>query len=371
MREEQSHLSFARPRKPVLPPEQLTGRIQAALNYRESGTGLVQPPSDGRGKPTETVLKQAKHGRSVDGKITGEVTDKRPAGAPSRAASGSAFESCPDACFFYPSYQHIEGLNRFRYALTRNMNYLCLLTGEFGSGKTFLARLFLDELWQDRNVHSAYVVAGRPIDEEATLKSIISQITFIPEPFLHGDRVRLQDMLKEFLQRTRVIGKEKLVLVVDEVEQLSSSDQLFLQNITQSRGASIVPLLCILIGNRNLEQKLAEWPQLQSRIGFRFHLTDFSRADTQAYIMHRLAVAHESVGFSNEIYDVIYSTTGGNPRRLDLLCRVLVDVQRLQPARRMTAEQVAQIAADLESPSLPSPADQEAAGRTPFKRWEV
>lgn len=370
MREEQSHLSFARPRKPVLPPEQVTGERQAALNRRPSATGLGHPASDGREKPSEIVTKQEKHDKSVDGTMA-EVKDFRPAGGPSRAASGSAFESCPDVRFFYPSYQHIEGLNRLRYALTRNMNYMCLLTGEFGSGKTFLARLFLDELWQDRNVHSAYVVAGRPIDEEAMLKSIISQISFIPEPFLHGDHVRLQDMLKEFLQRTRMIGKEKLVLIVDEVEHLSSSDLLFLQNLTQSRGAAIVPLLCILVGHRNLERKLAEWPQLQSRIGFRFRLTDFSRADTQAYIMHRLAVAHESVGFSNEIYDVIYSATGGNPRRLDLLCRVLVDFQRLQPARRMTAEQVTQIAADLESLRLPSQADQEAAGKTLFKRWDI
>jgi type II secretory pathway predicted ATPase ExeA len=68
------------------------------------------------------------------------------------------FENTPDPRFLYYSKEHREALARLEY-VSSVKKPLCLLTGEYGSGKTLLAYTLKNTLSQ-KNFHVAYL--GNP-----------------------------------------------------------------------------------------------------------------------------------------------------------------------------------------------------------------
>jgi hypothetical protein len=83
-------------------------------------------------------------------------------------------------------------------------------------------------------------------------------------------------------------------------------------------------LRIILAGQPELNDKLnsPELLQLAQRVRLRFHLTALTRAETGAYIDHRLEVAgsHGRRIFADDTYATIYKYTGGVPRLVNTLC---------------------------------------------------
>jgi general secretion pathway protein A len=83
-------------------------------------------------------------------------------------------------------------------------------------------------------------------------------------------------------------------------------------------------LRIILAGQPELNDKLnlPELTQLTQRVRLRFHLTALTRAETTAYIDHRLEVAGSQGRriFAEDTYATIYKYTGGVPRLINTLC---------------------------------------------------
>ena len=59
------------------------------------------------------------------------------------------FENTPDPKFMYYSKKHEEALMRLLYAIKEEKG-AAMLTGEYGSGKTALSRIIIDELIKDK-----------------------------------------------------------------------------------------------------------------------------------------------------------------------------------------------------------------------------
>jgi hypothetical protein len=83
-------------------------------------------------------------------------------------------------------------------------------------------------------------------------------------------------------------------------------------------------LRIILAGQPELNDKLnsPELVQLTQRVRLRFHLTALTKAETTAYIDHRLEVAGSQGRriFAEDTYATIYKYTGGVPRLVNTLC---------------------------------------------------
>jgi hypothetical protein len=83
-------------------------------------------------------------------------------------------------------------------------------------------------------------------------------------------------------------------------------------------------LRIILAGQPELSDKLnsPELVQLTQRVRLRFHLTALTKAETTAYIDHRLEVAGSQGRriFAEDTYPTIYKFTGGVPRLINTLC---------------------------------------------------
>jgi len=129
--------------------------------------------------------------------------------------------------------------------------------------------------------------------------------------------------LNNFLVEQYVAGR-KVLLIVDEAQNLSHRVLEEVRMLSGIETTKDKALRIILAGQPELNDKLnsPELVQLTQRVRLRFHLTALSKAETAAYIEHRLEVAGSQGRriFADETYPTIYKYTGGVPRLINTLC---------------------------------------------------
>jgi hypothetical protein len=116
----------------------------------------------------------------------------------------------------------------------------------------------------------------------------------------------------------------KVLLIVDEAQNLSNRVLEEVRMLSGVETAKEKALRIILAGQPELNEKLnsQELVQLTQRIRLRFHLSALTRAESSAYIEHRLEVAGSQGRriFAEETYPIIFRFTGGVPRLINTLC---------------------------------------------------
>jgi type II secretory pathway predicted ATPase ExeA len=79
------------------------------------------------------------------------------------------------------------------------------------------------------------------------------------------------------------------------------------------------------------------------------------RADTEAYIVHRLRTVgwRNDPSFSEDAFDGIYQHTGGIPRKINSLCDRLMLMGRLDEKHAFTGNDVAVVVDDMNQDFAP------------------
>ena len=76
-----------------------------------------------------------------------------------------------------------------------------------------------------------------------------------------------------------------------------------------------------LVGQPELRERVMTYPQLDQRIGVRYHIHYFGHDDVIAYIRHRLRIAGTTREmFTPEAYVMITRASHGVPRRINNIC---------------------------------------------------
>ena len=225
------------------------------------------------------------------------------------------FENTPDPDFFYLSPEHEEAHIRMLYALRENKG-AALLTGEYGSGKTNLIRVLVQELEEDKNV---VAFLNYPRWETTELyKDVLYELgEDIPDESGSG----LMRTLSETCYRNFSNGKNTLV-IVDEAQLIR--DELILEEVRLLLNFQLNDrflLTLFLVGQPELRERVMAIPELEQRLSIKFHLHNLDRESTHKYISHRLRVAgREENMFTEEAMDFIYLSSHGTPRRINNIC---------------------------------------------------
>jgi general secretion pathway protein A len=192
-----------------------------------------------------------------------------------------------------------------------------VITGEIGAGKTTLIETFLRELQSDAIVA---VINQTQLSPTAFLQTVLVQFGFAP---FDMKKPEVLATLSQFLMEQHSSGR-KVLLIVDEAQNLSHR---VLEEVRMLSGVETTKekvLRIILAGQPELNEKLnsKELIQLSQRVRLRFHLTALSKAETSAYIDHRLEVAGSQGRriFADDTHATIYKYTGGVPRLINTLC---------------------------------------------------
>ena len=128
--------------------------------------------------------------------------------------------------------------------------------------------------------------------------------------------------LRDFLL-THAMINEKVILIIDEAQNLSVEVLEDLRLLTNFENAEKKLVQIILVGQVQLEAKLKlpELTQLSQRVGFSCRLIPLNYEETQSYIEQRLAVAGATYPlFTSKAIKEIYTYSKGVPRVINIMC---------------------------------------------------
>ena len=229
------------------------------------------------------------------------------------------FANTPDPKFFYASSTHREALERFLYGIN-SYSGCVMLTGEYGCGKTFLARTVLDGL--DPDAHEVALINFPLFTTTEFLQEILVQQG---KEAPNGSRLALFHRISALAFENLQKGKQLLV-VIDEA-QLIEDAEVFeaIRLLLNIQLTDRILITIFLVGQPELRERIMAYPQLEQRIRVRYHLHHLNHDDVVGYIRHRLKVAGlERDIFTPEAYFVISRISHGVARRINNLCDQLL-----------------------------------------------
>lgn len=226
------------------------------------------------------------------------------------------FRLSPDPQFLFLSKQHARAKAYMESTIWFTDGFV-VITGEIGAGKTTLIETFLRELQTDVAVAQ---ISQTQLSPTAFLQTVLVQFGFSP---FNMKKPEVLATLNQFLVEQHASGR-KVMLIVDEAQNLTHR---VLEEVRMLSGIETTKekvLRIILAGQPELNEKLnsQELTQLAQRVRLRFHLTALTKAETTAYIDHRLEVAGSQGRriFAEDTYATIFKYTGGVPRLINTLC---------------------------------------------------
>ena len=227
------------------------------------------------------------------------------------------FSIAPDPRFLFMSARHREALAHLLYGVGEGGGFV-QLTGEVGTGKTTLCRALLEQL--PANVDVALILNPKMTSLE--LIATLCDELRVPYPAGTGSIKTLTDALNRYLLQAHAEGR-RTVLLIDEAQNLHPEVLEQVRLLTNLETAREKLLQIILIGQPELRSLLArdDLRQLAQRVTARYHLEPMNRAETEAYIEHRLQVCGVSGRlFSRSALDTVHRLSGGVPRLINVLC---------------------------------------------------
>ncbi len=228
------------------------------------------------------------------------------------------FAITPDPRYLYLSERHAEALAHLLYGINEAGGFV-QLTGEVGTGKTTIIRSLLSQT--PKHAHIALILNPRMTAPEF-LRTICEELALEIPWGSAGSQKDLVDILNRYLLRAHAEGR-RIVLVVDEAQNLAPDVLEQVRLLTNLETNTQKLLQIILIGQPELRELLArtELRQLAQRITGRYHLAPLSRAESEAYVLHRLRVAGAtSEVFTSGALAEVFRLSGGVPRVINVIC---------------------------------------------------
>ena len=227
------------------------------------------------------------------------------------------FSIAPDPRFLYMSVRHREALAHLLYGVQGEGGIL-LLTGEVGTGKTTLCRCLIEQIQTRCDVA---IILNPKMSVEELLASMCDEF-HIEIPSAAPSVKVLVDALNTHLLQAHAQGR-RAVLIIDEAQNLRADVLEQLRLLTNLETNTRKLLQIVLIGQPELQDMLRqpELRQVAQRIVARYHLSQLTRLEVAAYVVHRLRIAGtQTPVFPYSLIGPLYRLTGGVPRLINLVC---------------------------------------------------
>jgi len=261
------------------------------------------------------------------------------------------FGITPDPRYLYLSKTHQEAFAHLVYGLRGRVGFIAV-TGEVGAGKTTILRSLCSQL-EETSYRLALIFNPR-LTPIGLLQSINAEFG------LSGRRrslVALVRELNEFLLEENRSGRTP-VLIIDEAQNLSAEvlEQIRLLSNLETARDKLIQI--VLVGQPELAELLARpnLRQLNQRIVVRCRLDALDRAETCAYILHRLQVAGRADGalFSPAALQEVHHHARGYPRLINAICDRALLVSYGESKGQVSPRDVRQAAREVGGGEFPS-----------------
>ncbi|MBK9442941.1 MAG: AAA family ATPase [Comamonadaceae bacterium] len=260
------------------------------------------------------------------------------------------FQLNPDPSFYFSSKQHRRAKAYLEYGVQRNEGFI-VITGEVGAGKTTVLRGLIESL-DPKKVVAANLVTTQ-LDAEDTLRMVGAAFGVRVKDASKSDVLMA---LEAFLVSQTSQGK-RCLLIVDEAQNLSSRAVEELRMLSNFQFGQQALLQTFLVGQPEFRVILQspDMQQLRQRVTATCHIGPLDATETQGYIDHRLkcAGATDRPTFDAAAYELVFTASGGIPRRINLICDRLLLLGFLGDKTAFGFEEVNEVVTELREESAP------------------
>lgn len=228
------------------------------------------------------------------------------------------FAITPDPAFVFLSAVHRDALAHLLYGVGQGgAGGFVQLTGEVGTGKTTLCRCLLEQIPDDTQV----ALVLNPMMTPRELVATICEELGLDTSNCADSSKAMADLLNSHLLEQHARGR-RVVVVIDEAQNLSPEALEQVRLLTNLETSKDKLLQMVLLGQPELRDLLQRQNlrQLAQRITARYHLAPLDRAETQAYVWHRMKVAGARRNpFRQSATRALYQRSGGIPRLINII----------------------------------------------------
>lgn len=228
------------------------------------------------------------------------------------------FETGCDPKYFFPGEAHQAALLKLRYTI-ENRRGGAMLTGPSGVGKTLLVQLLRSTLAE--NIAPIVHLVYPRMETDEFLAYLAGELQ--NSDLSHGTPGTHESVrqIQLFLAKNAELGRHAVVLVDEAhlIDDIALLEALRMLLNFEFHGRPALTLL--LVGQTGLMTAIERTPQLEERLDVKCLLRPFGRAETAAYVDHRLRIASAAKDpFSSEALATLHELSGGVPRRINRLC---------------------------------------------------
>ena len=255
------------------------------------------------------------------------------------------FRLSPDPVYFYPSRSHQVALDSLDYTVEQKEGF-CLISGEPGTGKTTLLKVFIDR-WKER-ANIALILTPR-LNPEEFLQALLEELNvecadIEMEMEKKKGRGKI-DMLKAFRNFLLEMSERKrpVIIIVDEAQELPDETLEELRLLSNLETEKEKLLQIILVGQSEIESRLtaSSLRQLDQRITVRARLVPLTAGEITAYINHRLIRAGKGfLRLDDKMVRMIKSFSMGVPRIINVITSRTIMAAYLEGQNVVTARHV-------------------------------
>ena len=226
------------------------------------------------------------------------------------------FKLTPNPAYLFLSQSYEEALAHLRYAMSEGEGFF-EITGEVGTGKTTLCRVFLESL--DDRFEAAYVF--NPKLDSIQLLKVINDELGIPSDSTNAKD--LVDALNRFLLEKKAENR-RVIIIVDEAQNLADDVLEQLRLLSNLETTTDKLLQIVLVGQPELREKLNSYAlrQLGQRITLNLTLLPLTLRETEDYINHRIQIASrgQTLRIDRSALNHIFKYSKGIPRLINIVC---------------------------------------------------
>ncbi len=263
------------------------------------------------------------------------------------------FSLTPNTQFFLNMASYHKAYNMLMVSLANAEGFIKIV-GEVGTGKTMLCRKVLNTLEEDKDNYVTAYIPNPVLSPKGLFLAFAEELNIdIDQDVGHH---RLLKAITERLVDHSAKGKQ-VVLFIDEAHAMPEQTLEALRLLTNIETEQVKLFQVVLFAQPELDSLLSQpsLRQLRQRITFSFEIEALDREGIERYVVHRLATAgyNGPFLFSKRALDMLYKTSNGIPRIINILCHKSLMVAFGKGERSVAVDHIRSAAEDTEGVEMP------------------